>query len=361
MRTVWAGKPSLLIVLQDFPDPDAIAAAASLRELAYADGIATCAIGCSGFVGRAENRALVGYLGLRLHPLAELDLSAFSVLAMVDTQPETGNNSLQAGVVPQIVIDHHPMRKATRRVDFYDIRSRYGATATILFEYLKAADLKPDIQLATALAYGIRSDTNDLGRETSDADIEAFLELYPLSNKRKLGRIETERLPRDYFAILAAALRNAATYGRCIVSALGTINNPDMIGEVADLLLRNEESAWALCHGHYQDELLVSLRTSEPGANAGKVMHRIVGRDGSGGRHNAMAGGQIPLKLRPSASMHRLERTLVRRFLRVVGESSAEGVWLVPSPGRKRGAPRIRRSRKARASWTLDAQRNESL
>ena len=329
LRKVLKGARTLLIVLQDFPDPDAIGAAGALRLLARDCGELTTSIACAGIVGRAENRALVRYLGMNLLTLTTVDISSFDCVAMVDTQPGTGNNSLPESEAPCIVIDHHPLRSATRRATFYDVRRRYGATSSILWEYLQAAGLEPGTPLATALLYGIRSDTNDLGREAIQADIDAFLALYPLANKRKLGRIVMERLPRDYFCIMSRALVNAKTFGRCVISDLRDIGNPDMIGEVADLLLRNEESDWALCYGCYDETMMLSLRTVDLNANAGEVMHRLVSRLGTGGGHSAMAGGQISLAGRTAKWQRELATKLEARFLRLMKEDEACGEKLV--------------------------------
>ncbi len=168
LTSILGGKAQLLIVMQDNPDPDSIAAAVALRKLANTLAQVQCSIAHGGTVGRAENRALVRYLNLNLRPVEEIKFETFDAIAIVDTQPGVGNNSLAPDIVPDIVIDHHPFRMTTRRSKFSDVRSNYGATATILLEYLTQAKIEPDMQLATALLYAIRSDTQDLGtRECS--------------------------------------------------------------------------------------------------------------------------------------------------------------------------------------------------
>ncbi len=328
LQAVFAEKKSLLIVMQDFPDPDAIASAAALREIALRSGIQS-SLASGGIVSRAENRALVRYLDLNIINLNKLDLARYDLIAMVDTQPATGNNSLAAGYLPHIVIDHHPIHRATRRAQFHDIRRRYGATSTMLFEYMKAAGIKPSTPLATALTYGIRSDTSDLGRETTAADISAFFELYVMANKRKLSRIEVERLPRPYFSLLARGLANARLFGHCVITDLGEIDNPDMIGEVADLLLRNEESDWALCFGIFETRMLLSIRTSDLQQDAGKVIARIVGRRGSGGGHNTMAGGQISVDGENAAAVNALKRDVIKRYLKILKQDGSSEEKLV--------------------------------
>jgi len=323
------GHKRVLIVLQDYPDPDAIAAAAAMKELIHALGQHTCTIAHGGVVGRAENRALVKYLQISLQPIEQMDETLCDFIVMLDAQPLAGNTSLSPTTLPDAVIDHHPLRASSRKISFHDVRQNYGATSTILYEYLFLAGICPATPLATALLYGIRSDTSDLGRETSQADINAYVSLYPLANKRMLGRIQMAPLSRDYFKLLASALDAARMYGDCIISGLGNIDNPDILSEIADLLLRYEGSTWAMCHGICNGKLLMSLRTLDNQANAGNVASRLVGRQGTGGGHHAMAGAQILLENLSKAQVSELQHTVVKRFLRILGKRSSQAMPLV--------------------------------
>jgi nanoRNase/pAp phosphatase (c-di-AMP/oligoRNAs hydrolase) len=331
LTQILKGNNSLLILTQDNPDPDSIAAAVALRKIANTTAGIQCYISCGGTVGRAENRALVHYLNLKLHPLDKIDYAKFDLIALVDTQPGTGNNSLPEGLLPQIVIDHHPCRKLTRSVPFIDIRSSYGATATILTEYLNHLDISPEPQLATALLYGIRSDTQDLGRNAIQADIRAIELLYPCANKRMLSEIQRGEVPRDYYQMLADGLKNARICGPAVMTSLGQIDNPDMIAEVADLLLREDSTSWSMCTGFAQDKLLVSIRTSQEQKPADKVMAKIVARRGTGGGHPAYAGGQIPLKKQTKAERRRLEKIVREKFLNAVGNKDCKPQSLISS------------------------------
>jgi nanoRNase/pAp phosphatase (c-di-AMP/oligoRNAs hydrolase) len=326
---VLAGKAYLLIVMQDNPDPDSLAAAVALRRLARGLANVQVSLACGGTVGRGENRALVKYLGLNLRTPEEIDYEKFDVVAMVDTQPGVGNNSLPASIEPDIVIDHHRIRRQTRTVTFTDIRSDYGATSTILAEYLLQAGITPETPLATALLYGIRSDTQDLGREASRHDIESIEFLYPYANKRMLGEIQRGKVPRVYYQMLANALRNARIQRPAIITDLGDINNPDMIAEVADLLLREDETSWTMCTGTWNDKLLISIRTSEESNLAEKVIRRMVARHGTGGGHLTYAGGQIPLTGKDKVRRGKLIRHMQDRFVEVIGAEAAESSQLV--------------------------------
>jgi len=329
LAELFRGKSNLLIVMQDNPDPDSIASAVGLRKLANSLGDLQCSIAHGGTVGRGENRALVRYLGLNLHHCDEIEFDKFDLIAMVDTQPGTGNNSLPQGIVPDIVFDHHPLRDITRSSEFFDVRRRYGATATILLEYIVEAGIIPDTSLATALLYAIRSDTQDLGREAGRADVEAIGFLFPIANKRMLGEIQRGSVEKAYFRMLAEGLENARMYGNCIVTTLGDTENPDMIGEVADLLLREDDTNWTLCTGFYQNKLLLSVRTSAQDMGADRVVQRIVAGRGTGGGHQTYAGGQVPLKKDTRSERENLERVIRQKFLKAVGADAQHWFRLI--------------------------------
>ena len=324
LSSVLEGAKSMLIVMQNSPDPDAIAAAAGLREIANElHGIA-CSIAHSGTVGRAENQAMLRYLGLNARALDDLDVERFDRIGMVDAQPGAGNVNFDPTIRLDVVIDHHPIRRETRSARFTDVRSRYGATSTIIYQYLKQANIEVPTPLATALVYGIKSDTQDLGRESTRADVEAFLDLYPKANARVLGRIVSAPLPRSYFSKLRRAIDNATIYADRVVSNLGRLESPEMVAEAADMLLRIEEMRWSMCLGVIDGWIHLSLRTVDKDGNAGNVARNLGGRRGFGGGHLFLAAAQIPLpeSTKTKTQIARIANGLTKRFLKATGNAN---------------------------------------
>lgn len=307
----------MLVYVQTPPDPDALASAAALLVMGEVLAKLKGHIVYRGVLGRAENRAMVRHLKLELVRARDVTIGTDDVIALVDSQPKAGNNPIPEDVQPHIVIDHHPIRDATRRCAFTDVRSNYGATSSILTEYLQALQIQPDARLATALLYGIRSDTDDLGREASRPDIDHSMFLYPLADKRLLARIERERVPPAYFHTLAEALRKAVVYGPVVVSHLRTLDNPDAAGEMADLFMRLEGVTASFCYGEHDDALVLSLRCYSQHAHAGEIMQRIVAGVGRGGGHNMSAGGQVPLEKGTAAEKKRLTQLIRTRCCRL--------------------------------------------
>jgi len=287
------GKGKTIIVIHDNPDPDCLASAMALRHLLAMKLSKDAVITFSGMIGRGENIAMAKELGITLTPLEMVDLDEVSAVCMLDTQPGTGNNSLSPDCRVDIVIDHHPMRATTARSRFVDIRDDYGVTATILYEYLVAQNITIGTKMATALFYAIKSDTQDLGREANLPDREAYLRLFPVANKRILYEITHPKLPMVYFLTIHSGIENTMMYGKLLVVNLKAICFPEVVAEVADYLIRLEGIETVLSMGHYNDKVILSLRTTSILLNAGEIIRRLVSGRGTAGGHVMMAGGKL--------------------------------------------------------------------
>ncbi|MDH4207282.1 MAG: DHH family phosphoesterase [Anaerolineae bacterium] len=326
LKTV-RGAESVLIVTHDYPDPDAIGSAVALAFLLNKRLGLGATLAHGGVIGRAENKAMVRLLSIEMKPLYEVHPEQYDVVALVDAQPGAGNLILPADSIPTVVIDHHAeARSKLERVPFIDIRPGYGATSTMLTGYLRAARLVPDGRTPTALFYGIKSDTMGLARAASDDDVEAYLYLLPLADTKILGQIENAQVPLDYFRAFERALERTFIYDDVVVCDLGPMDWPDLAAEMADFLLRWEGACWVLCSGVYAQEIVVSVRTTEVEANAGRVVQDIVEGLGTGGGHGLMAGGRVLLNDKSPAG---LARQLCDRFLESLGRTKAPREKLV--------------------------------
>jgi nanoRNase/pAp phosphatase (c-di-AMP/oligoRNAs hydrolase) len=286
-------RPGPLIILpHDNPDPDALASAAALKFLVARLLKKEAHIALGGIVGRAENRAMLTYLNIALVPVSDVSFDGATQVALVDTQPGRPNNSLPDGIVPTAVIDHHPAYAQYPGVPVLDLRDAYGATSTILTEYLQESKLVPESKIATALFYGISAETQDLGREATPADVDAAHFLYGYANKRRLAKIENARVPREYFRVFRQAIESATLYDTVVVSLLGEVQYPDMVAEVADFLLRLDQVTWAVAVGTFESCLHVSVRTTDRDVNAGDLLQRVLGSKSAGG-HDQIAGGRV--------------------------------------------------------------------
>jgi len=287
----------ILVLMQDNPDPDALASAAALRDLVYLRLKKRLTIGYGGTCGRAENRAMMAVLRIDARRLTLAQLPRYKTICLVDAQPNAGNNILVPSRPPEIVIDHHLLpKKRTWIAEFADVRPGYGATSTILYEYLLAGGVKLSANLATALFYGIQSDTQDLGREAGLADVRAYRDLFLLADKKKLAHIHRAPVPADYFKMLGAGIDHCVVAGSTVISYIPACHNVDMIAEVADFLIRLEGMRTAVCYAVYEDKIHLSARAVDARGNVARRMKQVVSRLGTGGGHRAMAGGQVAIE-----------------------------------------------------------------
>ena len=326
----------LVVMTHDNPDPDSVSSAVTLAYIVKNKFKVPAVVRYGGIVGRAENRAMIRVLKLPVKHFTEADFRSGVDLALVDAQPKTGNNSFPKNRKPLIIIDHHSLRKTTK-ADFIDVRTDYGATATILTEYLLASGLEIPATLATALSYGISSETQDLGREAREADLNAYLSLFPNSNKKLLANIEHPRLPRDFFITLNRALHHSRIYKNAIASSLGDVSNPDFVPYIADFMLRCERMNWSICLGRYNGRVVISIRTTNQKGDAGNFLRRLVGKRGTAGGHGMIAGGQIPCAELEHDKCMQLEEELIEAFLKKLGYKEAGEMTplLTPEPIRE--------------------------
>lgn len=327
---VARGKRRALILTHDNPDPDSIAAAVTLAHVLEKRAGMDARVAYGGIIGRAENVAMAKVLRLPLSPVSQVVFDEYDFLGLVDAQPSVGNHSLPPRYQLDAVIDHHPLRDESLFTPFADVGGDYGATSTMLVEYLRAARLEPSPELATALFYGIKADTRDLGRQTTPVDIDCYFWLFPRTDKELLTRIEHPELPAQYFQLYHTAIERAKVYGgTAVVTDLEEIYSPDMVAEVAERLMFLEGAKWSLAYGTFRNQLYLSLRTKDRRMNAGRLIRQICSdRGGSSGGHGSMAGARMPLSGNRNQRAT-FKREMVKAFLEGFGLEDERPVALL--------------------------------
>jgi nanoRNase/pAp phosphatase (c-di-AMP/oligoRNAs hydrolase) len=297
----FADVERVLILTHNDPDPDAIGSAVALRHLLVNRLNVKVKIAYRGIIGRAENRALVRYLDQPLQQFSRVDLSPPVAIALVDTQPGVGNSPLRQPADVALVIDHHPWHPGTATARFADVQADVGATSTILTGYLQSAGIELPVSIATALFYGIKTDTLGLGRSSSAADVEVYAFLVPLIDSRALFEIERAQVPGDYFQSLVEALKATRIYRDVLIAYVGWMKYPDLAAEIADWLMRLRGIQWTVCLGAHKENLILAIRCRHQKGGAGLLAQAIIGNLGTAGGHGTMAGGQVRLEGREPA------------------------------------------------------------
>jgi len=317
VRAHFSAAERVLIMMQDDPDPDAIASALALRAV-LGRNKTVAPIATFGTITRPENRAMTRILEIDVEHIKPRAVEEYDMVAMVDAQPSFFEESFER---VDLVIDHHP-EEAPVRAAIKDVRPGYGATATILTEYLRAADVRPTQRLATALLYGIKADTQHLERGATRADIEAFSFVHGLANHSALRRIERPDLPAEALDVLARGIARRQVHHGVAFVHLGPVAYPELVAQFADFFLQVEGAEWSVVSGTVHGELHVSVRNVGWVRAAGDVVRHAFGDLGSAGGHRSMAKAVIRLRdwraREGAVTPEALTRAIVSRFVKAL-------------------------------------------
>lgn len=273
-------------------DPDAMSSALALKRLFWrkARRVSICHV---NEIQRPDNLAFVRLLKLEQFPVKSLKAETYTKWAVVDGQPDQNEHFQDHDF--DIIIDHHPPL-ASSRAGFVDIREQYGATATIMTEYLRGAGIRPSPRLATALYYGIKTDTDNFVRESVPGDINAFRYLYRFVNTAIIKKIESSEMTMDTLDSYREAMDRLVLVGDTGFIHMGRIDNQDSLVMIADFFMRLVEATRCIVSGEYGDKLIVILRNAGFRGDAGKVIQKVfAGFDASAGGHRSAARAEVPL------------------------------------------------------------------
>ncbi|XTZ12769.1 MAG: DHH family phosphoesterase [cyanobacterium endosymbiont of Rhopalodia inflata] len=307
-----------IVVIQDFPDPDALSSAWAYQLIAQPYDI-NCDIVYAGTLSHQENIALVKLTGLpakrwSVNTLKQRDLSIYQSCVLVDSQ---GNTSQlmpllkQAEIPIAVAIDHHG-KQGDIRAEFLDLRPQTRATATIITQYLQAGLLNLDssdnvhVKCATALMHGIRSDTNNL-LQAQEQDLLAAAYLSRIYDSQLLNAVLQSARSRRVMDVIERSLKNRWTQNNVSIAGVGYLRyeDRDAIPQAADFLVTEENIHTAVVYGiiHDQDNdievVIGSLRTNKLTLDPDEFLKEALGKDGQGryyGGGREMAGGfEIPV------------------------------------------------------------------
>ena len=284
----FAGSHQVLIVIN--ADPDAIASAMAVRRLLWRK-VPNVTISNINTINRPDNLAMIRLLGVNLVPFADIQVDQFSRVVIVDSQPD--HNELMASLDAHVIIDHHP--DSGCKAPYVDIRPQYGATSTILTEYLRSAKIQPSTKLATGLYHGIKTDTNDFKGRTQIEDVRAFQYLFRYANIHLARKIEQADLRFDLLKYFKIALQNMRRRKGKVYVHLGNVVNPDVCVLIADFFMRVNTVTWSIVSGICEKKLTIIFRNDGIRKNAGKVAKEGFGTFGNAGGHKNMARTEIAI------------------------------------------------------------------
>jgi nanoRNase/pAp phosphatase (c-di-AMP/oligoRNAs hydrolase) len=287
----------VLVITHDNPDPDAIASGWGLVTLIRKKLEMPVRLVGGGGIVRAENQQMVRLLEPPIELLDELDVTGNCAAILVDCDLSADNHLLSSSSIrPVAVIDHHTTNGRRRRLRFRDVRPQMAASASMVGGYLREQGVEPDRRLATALLYAIRTETQGGETRYSRLDRQIVSWLSDFADPTTLAEIENAPLAHEYFSDLVLALQGTFVYDDTALCFLPQAQGAEIIGEVADLLIRCEGVERVLCAAMIGGNLLLSVRTARNCGNAAELVRKTLKGIGQGGGHRHRAGGKIVLK-----------------------------------------------------------------
>lgn len=307
-----------LVILQDFPDPDALSCAWAYQLIAQQYDI-QCDIVYAGTLSHQENIALVKLTGLpaqrwTMQTTRSKDLSVYKGCALLDNQGTTSQlmSLVQEARIPiTVVIDHHSLQ-GNLKAEFVDLRPHVRATATIFTQYLQAGLLVLDssinqhIKCATALMHGLRSDTNRL-MQAQEEDFLAAGYLSRFYDSQLLNAILQANRSKRVMDVIERSLKNRTVQNNFSIAGVGYLryDDRDAIPQAADFLVTEENVHTAVVYGivHDEDEelevVIGSLRTTKLTLDPDEFIKEAFGQDSQGrffgGGRTGAGGFEIPM------------------------------------------------------------------
>lgn len=280
-------------------DPDALASALALKRLLHkwARSIEIMRI---NEVTRPDNLAMIRYLRIPAKLWVPDRASAYDFFAMVDSQP--AHNPAFAGITFNLIIDHHPATDVAGLLapdSFCDIRPGIGATSSIMTQFLRGLRIRPGPLLATALLYGIRTDTGTFERSGSESDLQAYQWLSQYADNNLLRRISRSEYLRSWLPFFSRAFRSLVDCrAGGVYAQLNEIRSADLLVSVADFFTKVHGIKWIAVSGILEDTVVVIFR-GDGGRDIGRFADACFHDVGSAGGHRNMGRAEFPLTAVP--------------------------------------------------------------
>ena len=233
----------ILIVCHDNPDPDALASALAMKHLCDSLGHSSTIIH-GGMIEHQQNRAMVKLLEMDIRKLIldwEIEdlLNESDVVICVDFSHPGANNILPSTCVPHIVIDHHPS-EVRPAGDVILVRSEFAATSSLIASVLMNSGVEMNSNVATALAFGIRTDTLGFTRSFNAVDLRALSWLGAWIDWDLMRSFESPPRTQEVLSIFKQALKDATLNDGLMLVPISEMADRDALSQVADFLLPTE-------------------------------------------------------------------------------------------------------------------------
>ena len=295
----------IAIELQQVPDPDAMASALFVYDLAKALGY-TPSITHACKLSHPQNVVMAKRLGTPLtcyENNTNINPDDFDAFIFVDHSGKTSPWYREGKINDEkviAIIDHHDNDIPTPEGIFADKRV-VGATSSILAEYLQQGaqeefyQNEKDLQkIATALLLGIRTDTKQLKRNVTPFDKDNHHYLLQYADMNLVDAVENIEWSKQWMDFYGRAIHKRKTQNGITIASVGFIpaKERDVIPMIAEQLLTERGVHTAYVWGLRPDIIDISLRTDDETYDYSKI--REIFPEGNGGGKEGAGGVQIP-------------------------------------------------------------------
>jgi nanoRNase/pAp phosphatase (c-di-AMP/oligoRNAs hydrolase) len=287
--------PTVVIVSHDNPDPDSLGSALGMQRLLkfWNPNIKTVIL-YGGEISHPQNKTMVNILNI--NPVLKQDYKETvdnRVFIVVDSIPDRSLPNEEC----LYTIDHH--KGDTRKSKYKDIRL-VGATSSIVWDYFQKEGLEldntsdEDMDVATALVVGIKTDTSDLSSDNvTDLDFDAYKHLIGFVNQRKLALIIKYPLPPYHFELRSRLDQegNSMLDNGVFIGGIGYIvpSKRDALPTIAEERSRVEGTDTAIIFAIVGDNIEVSVRSNGLSLDVNAICQNLFGKEYGGGKMGAGA------------------------------------------------------------------------
>jgi nanoRNase/pAp phosphatase (c-di-AMP/oligoRNAs hydrolase) len=299
------------IQTHNFPDHDSVASAFGLQYLLKKRGITSCLI-YEGAIQRDSLKQVIDHLHIPIEPARKHPLTSKDKIIIVDGCK--GNKNVTDLIGDEVaVIDHHEVISPDD-VRFSDIRPRYGACSTIMYEYFKEEDVEIPPSIGTALFAGLLMDTSLMTRGVCEEDLSAYSNLYPVADNNFVNfnlRNDIQTKDLDFFE---KAIQNKRIQDSFAFCYLEDGCNQNLLGILGDFFMAVREVDFVFLCAHNKEQINFSVRSEVARWNSALIIQEILRGIGFGGGHADMAGGIIKdvSKFNPDEIFEKLRRELAK-------------------------------------------------
>ncbi|NJB68248.1 nanoRNase/pAp phosphatase (c-di-AMP/oligoRNAs hydrolase) [Desulfobaculum xiamenense] len=274
-------------------DPDALASAMALKRI-MARRVQDCGIAHINEISRPDNLEMIRCLRIPTRRLTPNVAAQYDRFALVDSQPH--HSDIFSEYRFSVIIDHHPLSaEKPATADYVDIKPEYGSNSSILTQYLYNLRIRPGKLLATALLYGIKTDTSSFERSFCEADMRAFQYLSKHADHLLLRKVYRSEFHLEWLRYFCQAYFKLRLTGQGIFAYLEEVDSPDILVILADLFMRVQGAAWTVISGTTGGRVVAVFRGDGLRRDMGRFAARCFGDVGSAGGHRNAARAEIPL------------------------------------------------------------------